>query len=57
MIFSAMFGAFTLIIAISARATLLPTVSIMYAAFSVSRRAHSISMRASAMRSSQTECS
>ena len=57
MILSAMFGAFTLIAAISVRAALLPTVSIIQAAFSVSRRAHSISMRASAMRSSQTECS
>src|SRR5206468_2877161 len=54
---SAMFGAFTLIIAISARATLLPTVSIMWAAFSVSSREHSISIRAFAIRSSQSECS
>ena len=41
----AMFGATTLIIAISCRAALLPTVSIMCAAFSVSRRACSIMMR------------
>ena len=51
-----MFGAMTLIIAISLRATLLPTVSIMYAAFSTSSRAWSISQRASAMRSCQTDC-
>ena len=49
-----MFGAATLIIAISARAALLPTVSIMCAALSVSRRACSIMMRASAMRSCVT---
>ena len=54
---SAMFGAATLIIAISFRAALLPTVSIMYAAFSTSRRACSMPMRASAMRSSVTVCS
>src|SRR5690606_32653164 len=55
--FSAMLGAATLIIAISRRATLLPTVSIMYAAFSTSSRACSIMMRASAMRSRVTPCS
>ena len=52
-----MFGAATLIIAISARAALLPTVSIMCAAFSVSSRACSIMMRDSAMRSRVTVCS
>ena len=52
-----MFGATTLIIAISARAALLPTVSIMCAAFSVSSRACSISMRDSAIRSRVTPCS
>ncbi|MCY1380523.1 hypothetical protein D9M69_683530 [compost metagenome] len=50
-----MLGATTLIIAISALATLLPTVSIMYAALSVSRRAISMRQRASAMRSCQTD--
>ena len=49
-----MFGAATLIIAISARAALLPTVSIMCAAFSVSSRHWSIAMRDSAMRSRVT---
>ena len=48
---SAMFGATTLIIAISALAALLPATSIIHAAFSVSRRAMSIWQRASAMRS------
>ena len=52
----AIFGAATLIIAISALATLLPTVSIMYAALSVSKRDCSIMMRASAMRSIVTPC-
>jgi hypothetical protein len=42
----AMFGAATLIIAISACAFLLPTVSIMYAALSTSSRAWSIMIRA-----------
>ena len=42
MICCATFGTSTLIIAISARAPLLPTVSIMYAAFSVRSRAASI---------------
>jgi hypothetical protein len=51
-----MFGATTLIIAISPLAPLLPTVSIMYAALSVSRRACSIMQRASAMRSCVTPC-
>ena len=46
-----MFGATTLIIAISALAALLPATSIIHAAFSVSRRAMSILQRASAMRS------
>ena len=50
-----MFGAMTLIIAISALATLLPTVSIMCAAFRVSSRAWSIMQRESAIRSCQTE--
>jgi hypothetical protein len=54
---SAMLGAATLIIAISLRATLLPTVSIMYAAFSTSSRACSMPMRDSAMRSRVTVCS
>src|SRR5262249_21496383 len=44
---SVMFGATTLIIAISPCATLFPTVSISYAAWSVSSRACSISMRMS----------
>ena len=51
---NAMFGAATLIIAISARAALLPTVSIMCAALSVSSRACSMRIRASAMRSNVT---
>ena len=46
---NATFGATTLICAISLFATLLPTVSIMYAAFKVSRRAMSISIRESAI--------
>ena len=50
----AMFGAATLIIAISLRAALLPTVSIFHAACSTSRRAWSIRMRALAMRSCVT---
>ncbi len=45
----AMFGTATLIWAISERATLLPTVSIIQAALSVSRRAISMLMRASAI--------
>jgi hypothetical protein len=53
----AMFGAAILIIAISRRASLLPTVSIIAAVFSVSRRVCSIMMRASAIRSSVTVCS
>ncbi len=53
---SVMFGTMTLIIAISLRATLLPTVSIRYAAFSTIRRAWSIMQRDSAMRSCQTDC-
>ena len=57
MTLSAMFGATTLIIAISARALLLPTVSIMWAVFSVSRRACSISMRELAICSITTPCS
>ncbi len=52
-----MFGATTLIIAISALAALLPAMSIIHAAFSVSRRAMSIRQRASAMRSCVTPCS
>ena len=51
MTFSATFGAATLIAAISVRACLLPTVSISHAAFSVSRRTISISMRDSAIQS------
>src|SRR5215218_9301756 len=43
--------------AISARASLFPTVSIMCAAFKVSRRACSISMRESAIHSIITPCS
>src|SRR5204862_437549 len=53
----AMRGAAILIIAISARAALLPTVSIMCAALRQSSRAISISHRARAIRSSHTECS
>ena len=49
-----MFGAATLIIAISARAALVPNLSIIQAALSVSSRACSIMMRASAMRSCVT---
>ena len=49
--FSATFGAATLIAAISVRAWRLPTVSISHAAFSVSRRAISISIRDSAIQS------
>jgi hypothetical protein len=49
-----MFGASTLIIAISFFAILLPTVSIFHAAFSTMKRAESIMMRASAMRSRVT---
>ena len=52
-----MFGAATLIIAISLCAALLPTVSIIHAACSTSSRAWSISMRDSAMRSRVTPCS
>ena len=54
MTLQAIAGAATLIIAISARAALLPTVSIRYAALSVSSRAWSIMMRDSAMRSRVT---
>jgi hypothetical protein len=43
--------------AISFWAPLIPTVSIIHAAFSTRRRAMSISHRASAMRSCQTDCS
>ena len=57
MIFSAMLGAATLIMAISACAVLLPTLSIMSAALRHSRRFISMSVRASAMRCSHTECS
>src|SRR5882762_4198785 len=55
MILSAMLGAATLIMAISSCADLLPTLSIMSAAFRQSRRFISISVRASAMRCSQIE--
>src|SRR3546814_19378397 len=48
-----MFGACTLIIALSAAADLLPTLSIMSAALRQSRRVISISMRARARRCSQ----
>src|SRR5882672_3077686 len=51
---SATFGASTLIIAISFFAALLPTVSIFQAAFKTRKRALSIMMRASAMRSRVT---
>ena len=54
---SAMLGATTLIIAISGAAALLPTVSIRCAAFSVSSRACSISMRESAMSARIVPCS
>ena len=54
---SAMFGPATLIIAISACAPLLPTLSIMSAAFRQSKRHISMSIRAVATRCSQTECS
>ncbi len=54
---SAMFGAITLMAEISIRAPLLPTVSISQAAFSVSSRAWSISMRQSAIHSWITPCS
>ena len=54
---SAMRGATTLICAISDRAALLPTVSIRYAARSVSSRACSISMRESAMSARIVPCS
>ena len=54
---SAMRGAATLIMAISSCAALLPTLSIMSAAFRQSSRVISMSMRASAMRCSHTECS
>ena len=57
MIFSAMLGALTLIIAISALAALLPARSIMSAAFRHSSRVASISIRASATRCSQMLCS
>ena len=52
-----MFGATTLIIAISPLALLLPALSIIQAALSVSSRACSIRQRASAMRSRVTPCS
>jgi hypothetical protein len=52
----AMLGAATLIIAISARASLLPWVSIIQAAFRVNSRACSIMIRASAIRSCVTVC-
>ena len=55
--FCAIFGATTLIIAISRRASLLPTVSIMCAAYRVSRRDWSISMRNSAIHCRVTPCS
>ena len=54
---SVAFGATTLIMAISARAALLPTVSIMCAAFRVRSRACSISIRESAIHSWITPCS
>ena len=50
----AMLGAATLIIAISARAALLPCWSIIQAAFKVRSRACSIMIRASAIRSCVT---
>ena len=52
-----MLGATTLIMAISARAALLPTLSIMSAAFSVSRRACSISILESAISARIVPCS
>ena len=52
-----MLGAATLIMAISSWAALLPTLSIMSAALRQSRRVISMSVRASAMRCSQTDCS
>ena len=52
-----MLGTATLIIAISAFATLLPTVSMARAALRVRRRACSIMIRASAIRSCVTVCS
>ncbi len=55
--FSAVRGAATLIIAISPCAALLPTRSIMSAALRHSSRVISISIRASAIRSSHTDCS
>ena len=51
---NAMLGAATLIMAISCFATLLPAVSIFHAAFNVRKRAWSIMMRASAIRSRVT---
>src|SRR5215208_6248288 len=57
MIFSAIFGAATLIIAISPCAALLPARSIMSAALRHKRRVMSMSIRASAIRSSHTPCS
>ena len=57
MICSAMRGALTLIIAISALAALLPALSIRSAALRHSRRVQSISIRASATRCSQMLCS
>ena len=57
MIFSAILGAATLIMAISSCAVLLPTLSIMSAAFRHNSRVISMSVRASPMRCSQIECS
>ena len=54
---SAMLGATTLIIAISAFAVLLPATSMIHAAFKVNKRAMSILQRASAIRSRVTPCS
>jgi hypothetical protein len=54
---NAVFGATTLIMAISARAALFPTVSIMYAAFRVSSRACSISIRDFAISARIVPCS
>ena len=57
MIFRAARGAATFIMAISSWAPLLPTLSIASAALRHSRRVISMSMRASATRCSQTDCS
>ena len=56
MILSAMFGACTLIMAISPAADLLPALSIMSAAFRHRRREHSMSILAVAILCSQTLC-